>query len=134
MSLCYLDASALVKLATRETETDALRDHLLRYSGHVTSRLAAVEVPRALARRGTESMSVGSETVADTLEGLMVVEPDAAIVTTAASLAPPFLRSLDAIHLASALSIGSELDALITYDLRLANAARAAGLTVVAPA
>lgn len=43
------------------------------------------------------------------------------------------LRSLDAIHLASALSMGSELDALITYDVRLADAARAAGLTVVTP-
>lgn len=134
MSLCYLDASALVKLATREIETDALRDHLSRYSGHATSRLAAVELPRALARRGSASVSVGSDTVAATLEGLTVLELDAAIAETAASLAPPSLRSLDAIHLASALSMGSELDAVITYDLRLADVARAAGLIVVAPA
>jgi len=131
---CYLDASALVKLVTREVETDALRDHLLRYSSRATSRVAAVEVPRALARRGAESVSVGGEAVAEALDGLMVVELDEAIASAAANLEPVSLRSLDAIHLASALAIRDDLDALITYDLRLADAARAAGLTVIAPA
>lgn len=134
MSACYLDASALVKLATREVETDALRDHLPRYSSRATSRLTAVEVPRALARRGPESVAVGGDPVAETLEGVMVVELDDAIASAAAALGPPSLRSLDAIHLASALSIGDELEAFITYDRRQADAAQAAGLSVVAPA
>lgn len=58
---------------------------------------------------------------------------DEQIAAAAAALSPPALRALDAIHPASAMSIGVDLDALITYDVRLADAARAAGLTVVAP-
>lgn len=134
MSGCYLDASALVKLATREVETDVLRQHLARYSTHITSRLAAVEVPRALARKGPDSVAIGADPVAGTLEGMLLVELDEAIANAAAAMDPPSLRSLDSIHLASALSMGDELEALITYDARLADAARALGLTVVSPA
>lgn len=131
---CYLDASAIVKLATREVETDALRHHLLRYATHITSRLAAIEMPRALARRGPESVAAGGDAVAMALEGMIVVELDEAIASVAASLEPASLRSLDAIHLATALAMGTELEAFITYDIRLADAARAAELTVIAPA
>jgi len=134
VSVCYLDASALVKLATRELETDALREHLSRYSGRATSRLAAVEVPRALARRGAESVAAAGGALAETFEGLLMVELDNTITLRAAGIEPAQLRSLDAIHLASALSMGDELEAVVTYDRRLADAARAAGLTVVAPA
>lgn len=134
MTECYLDASALVKLATREIETDALREHLALYSTRATSRLATVEVPRALARKGPQSVAVGGAPVAETLEGLIVIELDQAIAFAAAALEPPSLRSLDAIHLASALCIGDDLGAFITYDIRLADAARAAGLEVIAPA
>ena len=130
---CYLDASALVKLAIREAETDALRDQLLGYATRATSRLAAVEVPRALVRRGSESVALGGDAVAAALEGIIVVELDEAIASVAASLEPASLRSLDAIHLATALAMGDELEALITYDDRLADAARAAGLAVIAP-
>ena len=134
MSSCYLDASALVKLATREPQTDALRDHLQRYASRATSRLAAVEVGRALARRGPESVAVGSGSVREALEGLVIVELTEAIVAVAATLEPASLRSLDAIHLASALALSDELEAFVTYDARLADAAREAGLSVLAPA
>lgn len=134
MSVCYLDASALVKLATHELETDALREHLSQYSSRATSRLAAVEVPRALERRGAESVAAAGGALAETFEGLLMVELDNTITLRAAGIEPAQLRSLDAIHLASALSMGDELEAVVTYDRRLADAARAAGLTVVAPA
>ena len=134
MTACYLDASAIVKLATREQETNALREHVAAYDARVTSRLATVEVPRALARRGSDSVAVGAEPLRAILRTLLLVELDEDVAKRAAELEPAMLRSLDAIHLASALVIGDELAAVVTYDARLASAARAAGLTVLAPA
>ena len=133
MRTCYLDASALVKLATPEAETDALRAELDTYDVRVTSRLATVEVARALRRRGAASAGLG-DAVAEAFTGLAVVELDEAIAGPAGRIDPPTLRSLDAIHLASALAMRSELGAVVTYDARLADAARAAGLEVIAPA
>jgi uncharacterized protein len=130
---CYLDASALVKLATPEAETDALRAKLGTYDARVTSRLATVEVARALRRRGAASAALG-DAVAEAFSGLAIVELDEAIAVSAGSIDPPTLRSLDAIHLASALALGPDLGSVVTYDLRLADAARAAGLEVIAPA
>lgn len=132
MRTCYLDASALVKLATPEAETDALRAALDTYDARVTNRLATVEVARALHRRGVESAMLTAD-VSEALSGLAITELNPAIAETAGRLGPPTLRSLDAIHLASALALEAELDVLVTYDARLADAARAAGLEVVAP-
>jgi uncharacterized protein len=123
-----------VKLATVEPESDALREHVAQYDAHLTSRIAAVEVARALARRGPESVAVGSQPLSELLRSLQLVELDETVGLRAAALEPPTLRSLDAIHLASALVIGEELTAMITYDTRLASAARAVGVTVLAPA
>lgn len=133
MTSCYLDASALVKLATHEVETDALRAHLEQYSTHATSRLATVEVPRALARKGTASVITAESAWQETIERLVVIELTDEIARAAASAEPVTLRSLDAIHLATALAVGPELDAFVTYDVRLADAAKSVGLTVVAP-
>lgn len=133
MSSCYLDASAIVKLATNEAETQALRAHLEQHQRLITSRLATVEVPRALKRRGPESEAIGGAPLRDVLEHLQLVELDEGIATSAAALAPATLRSLDAIHLASALAIGEELTEVITYDGRLAAAALSAGLEVRSP-
>jgi len=134
LTACYLDTSAIVKLAIRETETDALRVHLTQYDTRATSRLATVEVPRALARRGPDSVAAGAEPLAQVLGSLQLVELDGAVARHAAELRPAALRSLGAIHLASALALGDELGAVVTYDARLASAARAAGLRVIAPA
>jgi predicted nucleic acid-binding protein len=133
VTVCYLDASALVKLATRETESDALRRELTGYSDRLTSRLATVEVPRALARRGPETAASANDDVAQALEAVTVIEIDEELASVAAGLEPGTLRSLDAIHLASALALGEELEAFVTYDTRLGKAARAAGLNVVMP-
>ncbi len=133
MRTCYLDASALVKLATPEAETDALRAELDTYDARLTSRLATVEVARALRRRGPASARLG-DAIAEAFTGLGIIELDRAIAEPAGRIDPPSLRSLDAIHLASALALGSELGAVVTYDSRLADAARAAGLEVIAPA
>lgn len=132
MSGCYLDASALVKLATPEAETRALRRALDRYDTRLTSRLAMVEVARALVRRGVASAAL-VDAVAEAFTGLAVVELDPTVAEAAGTVAPPTLRSPDAVHLASALSIREDLTAVITYDHRLADAARAAGLEVMAP-
>jgi predicted nucleic acid-binding protein len=130
---CYLDASALVKLATPEAETDALRTALDHYDARTTNRLATVEVARALLRRGVATAALTTE-IANTLRGLAIMELDPVIAEAAGRVGSPALRSLDAIHLASALSLGQDLDVLVTYDTRLADAAEAAGLKVVAPA
>ena len=133
MRACYLDASALVKLATPEAETHALRAALDTYDARVTNRLATVEVSRALLRRGVASAALGGA-VAEVFTGLAIMELDAATAESAARIGPSTLRSLDAIHLASALAVGAELGEFVTYDARLADAARAAGLPVVTPA
>lgn len=127
----YLDASALVKLVISEVESEALRRHIAGNALLVSSRIAAVEVRRVAARQTERD---ATHQVDQLLESVAHVELDEQLATIAGAAKPETLRSLDAIHLASALSVRDELDAVISYDLRLADAARAAGLTVVAPA
>jgi len=133
LRICYLDASALVKLATREAETDALRAELGTFETRLTNRLATVEVARALLRRDVASAEL-VDAVGEVFTGLAIMELDGPIADSAGRIGPPPLRSLDAVHLASALALGAELDAVVTYDARLAGAARAAGLEVISPA
>ena len=134
MTASYLDASAIVKLATEEPESDALRGWLRERSSTITSRISTVEVARAIARQ-TESGGVrGRAAVREAFTSVSLLELDADIANRAADVGPPMVRALDAIHLATALAIGNELAEFVTYDQRLADAARAAGLEVVAPA
>lgn len=128
--ICYLDSSALVKLVVREPETDPLLAFLRMQPRQVTSRVATVEVPRAVARRGP----AGWQTAADVLASLDLVELDGALALAAAAVEPVSLRTLDAIHLATALALRDDLAAVVSYDHRLVDAARAAGLPVVSPA
>ena len=133
MTGCYLDASAIVKLATAEPESVALRDWLQQRSPVITNRISTVEVARAIARQ-TESGGVrGRAAVREAFTSVSLLELDADIANRAADVGPPMVRALDAIHLATALAIGNELAEFVTYDARLADAARAAGLEVVAP-
>ena len=127
----YADASALVKLVLREHETDALRQYLMALPDPATSRASFVEVHRAMTRAKEDPESDGMVAV---WERTVFIELDAAIAASAARIGPPTLRSLDALHLASALALADDLESFVTYDTRLADAARAAGLTVVAPA
>jgi len=112
-----------------EPGREAIVAFVAQHRTRVTSVLSAVEVQRAVARKRPDAVSA----VSGYLEDLVLVTLDRAIVSRAGGLAPAPLRSLDAIHLATALELGSELVAFVTYDLRLTEAARAMGLEVAAP-
>lgn len=129
--VAYLDASALVKLVLTEPESGSLRAYLAATSRRLSSRIAEVELSRAVGRVARPGDDAQIEAV---LAGLQFIELDHRISADASSVGPPTLRSLDAVHLASALAVRDELDAMVTYDARLADAARAAGLEVAAPA
>jgi predicted nucleic acid-binding protein len=128
-SLTYLDSSALVKLVVREPETAALRGFLQEHPFRVSSRIAEVEVVRAVNRVRSSSANAALSV----MRRIGLIEPDPDILRVAARLEPKDLRTLDAIHLASALSLGPDLDILVAYDVRLADAARAAGIAVASP-
>lgn len=129
-SALYLDSSALVKLVSVEWESAALRHSLVGRSRLVTSVLSSVEVMRAAHRAGTDRFSRARTVLARVAK----VPVGAAIVDRAGSLLPgSSLRSLDAIHLASALLI-PDLTQIVTYDNRMAAAAAELGLVVLAPA
>jgi predicted nucleic acid-binding protein len=68
------------------------------------------------------------------LDSLILVTLSTAVCERAAILEPDVLRSLDSLHVAAALEVGDELEAIVTYDRRLADGAEALGLSVVAPA
>ncbi len=129
----YLDPSAIVKLVQHEPESDALRGFLNNHHGddHVTSAIARVEVVRALQPNGAEAVGRGRELLAR----MYRVPLDADLLDRAAGLAPgSLLRSLDALHLASAALLGAELRSVVTYDQRMASAAVGLRLPVAAPA
>jgi predicted nucleic acid-binding protein len=125
----YLDASALVKLVTSEDDTDALRAFLATRPSRATSIVAIVEVRRAVLRRAPAAL----EAVSAPLAGVAVLSLDEEIAGRAGLVEPATLRTLDAIHLASAETLGADLEAFVTYDERLATAARAARLPVASP-
>jgi predicted nucleic acid-binding protein len=119
-----------VKLVLREPESDALRAYLVARPEPATSRLAFVEVQRAIGRVTDQP---DAEVLAEVWDRTVFIELALPLAESAARIGPRSLRSLDAIHLASALALADELESFITYDVRQADAARAAGLTVVAP-
>jgi predicted nucleic acid-binding protein len=126
----YLDASAAVKLVVSEPESAPLGRFLADQVSRVSNRVLAVELIRAVGRR-----SPGSLDQARSLLGVIeFVELDDDVAGVAGGLGPVGLRSLDAIHLASALALAEELAAFVTYDARQADAARALGLSVLSPA
>lgn len=129
----YLDSSALVKLVQREAESNALRRFLRRYHDdrRVTSALARVEVVHAVAEGGPDAIAHPRRQLSRVDQ--IALDPD--LLDVAATLAPGVpLRSLDAVHLASAHALGSDLRAVITYDQRMHAAGTHLGLAVDAPA
>lgn len=130
-ALVYLDASALVKLVAVEPESPALSTFLRDWESRITSRISAVEVARATRRAAIPELV---DRASRMLDGIAFVELSSEIARLAGTLDPPILRSLDAIHVASALSLGADTGPFITYDARLQGAATAAGLDVQAPA
>lgn len=131
--MIYLDTSALVKLIRIEAESDDLGDWLDERPGTrwITSALADVELHRAIRAVAPE----GLPSVPSVLARLDRFEIDPIVRATAAAYPDPALRSLDAIHLATAQIAASTapLTALVTYDSRLGDAAEALGLTIAAP-
>ncbi len=129
--LLYLDSSAIVKTIIAEAETPALLATLADWPDRVSSALARVEVPRALRRAGAPAAVF--RRAEETLRRLLLIWLDDDVLEVAAGLDPESLRTLDAIHLATALSVRSDLQAVVTYDLRFARAAVHARLLVWAP-
>jgi predicted nucleic acid-binding protein len=124
----YLDASALVKLVVREAESEALGIAVTQLAAQASSELAVVEIRRQARKFGRDAQARARAVLGNT-----ELRPiDRATLDLAAGLAPRGLRSLDAIHLATALSL-DELDVFISYDTRLNEAAAAAGLHVESP-
>ena len=139
MGALYLDASAAVKLIVHEAESDVLastiRDHAVREQARyplVASDLLRTELLAVAGRTG-----VGLEHARELLGGIYLVSVTTAICDSAGRLAGsadhPGLGSLDAIHLATALTVVGDLEAIVTYDHRFAESARGLGLAVHSP-
>jgi uncharacterized protein len=126
----YVDTSAAAKLVVKEAESTALRQWLLEGARElVSSDLTRTELLRAV-RRTAPDQAVLARRV---LEELTLITVATSTFETAAHLDPALLRTLDALHLSSALELVDELEGLVTYDDRMADAARAHGITVFAP-
>ena len=129
--ILYLDSSAIVKLVAAEPESAALLDLVKNGGPAVSSALAKVEVLRAVNK--LDPPSAVRQNAADVLSRIALIKVDDAILQEAAHLEPATLRSLDAIHLATAQSVRHHLEAFVVYDRRLAEAAIQADLRVVSP-
>jgi uncharacterized protein len=128
----YLDTSALLKLVITEPESAALSRWLADQPNlvHVSSALIRVEVPRAAWRADPAALPDSYRLIRRIVE----VELSDEVLGRAAGVRPPVLRAIDAIHLASALTLRRELTAFVAYDKRLLAAAREAGLPTASPA
>ena len=126
--LAYVDASAFVKLFLLEPESEALSVATDSWQ-LASSALLEVEAVLAVRRREPDAET----TVRAMLQGLDLIDIDADIRRAAADVANPHLRSLDAIHVATALSLGDHCGTFFAYDQRLIAAAQAHGLTVSVP-
>lgn len=126
----YFDTSALTKLVVAEVETEALRAWLETDREPVACDLARTELIRAVRRSAPERLLQARAV----LDSLTLIEVTTAIFEQASRLDPPSLCSLDAIHLAAALDLGDDLESMVTYDDRLAEAATRNGIPVTAPA
>jgi uncharacterized protein len=130
--MIYLDSAAVVKLAHAETESPALRAWLDERAdiGWVSSVLTEIESFRALVRHAPGAVA-RLPAVLDQIE-LLALDPPIRVLARTAR--PATVRSLDAIHLGTALHARAALTSFITYDKRLLDAAAAAGLPVDSPA
>lgn len=127
----YLDTSALAKLVIAEAESGALVAWLAEEDrGATVCDLARTELLRAI-RRSEPEQDLRAWLI---LERVTITPVISSTFRRACTLGPVGLRSLDAIHLAAALDLGDDLEAMVTYDERLAEAAMANGIPVLAPA
>jgi predicted nucleic acid-binding protein len=134
--ILYVDTSALLKLLVREAESEAIEIELLRWSKLATSVVTEVELPRAIARAREERPDAvidGSVILQGVLASAAIVPLGASIVAKARDVSPIHVGALDAIHVASALSLGRDLAAVATYDHRMQNALTKIQVEVLAP-
>ncbi|MGA2837625.1 MAG: type II toxin-antitoxin system VapC family toxin [Acidimicrobiales bacterium] len=129
--MIYLDSSALLKLIVDEPESAPLAEWLAERpeSAVASSELARVEVLRACRRVAPSALPTAREL----LSGLDLVPLSGSVIDMAAELEGETLRSLDALHLASALAVRTALEVFVAYDTRLQSGAAAAGLPTTAP-
>ena len=129
----YVDASALVKLILSEAESPAFRAAAATWPAWVTSVISTVEIARAVGRSPGTNPAAAVAATDDVMDRVTVVALPPGVIARACSAEPASLRAFDAIHLGTALHLADGIDAVCTYDRRLAAAATAAGLTVLAP-
>lgn len=127
--MLYLDTSALVKLVRVEAESDALRVAVEDQSV-ICCEVALTELYRAVARYADAEGRARVDLLLATIELLAL---DRSLLRRAGRMAPEQLRSLDAIHVAAAMVLGGAVIALVTYDVRMAAAARHHGFDVWSP-
>ena len=130
MSAIYLDTSAFVKFVVEEPESGALHDFLAGERGrYISSSLLRTESLRAAVRHGPDALGLAREG----LRRVDLVAIDDRILDSAGLLHPGRLRSLDAIHVATATAIGDDLNVIVTYDERMIEAASLLGLPTATP-
>lgn len=126
----YLDTSAAVKLVVEEAGSKALRTWVMKAKEPIVScDLLRTELLRATRREAPDQM----QQARSVLDSIVLLTLSTALFERAGDLEPELMRSLDALHLAAALDLGDDLDGIITYDDRLASAAVAIGILVIAP-
>jgi uncharacterized protein len=124
-----------LKLVLRETESDALEGELDRWDEWISCSIAQAEVLRTARLAASQEPDDRLIARADwVLRRVGLIDVDASLVDAASRVDPVLLRTLDAIHLAAALSLGDDFGAMFTYDRQLADAARQHGLEVLTPA
>jgi predicted nucleic acid-binding protein len=134
--ILYVDTSALLKLLVREAESEAVENELLRWNKLATSVVTEVELPRAIARAREERPDAvidGSVVLQGVLASAAIVPLSAGTIAKARYVSPVNVGALDAIHVASALSLGRDLAAVATYDHRMQDALAKLKIEVVAP-
>lgn len=135
MSVIYVDSSALVKLILKEPGSDSLRTYLAD-AGLVSSELILTEIPRAIRRAADLNPSINAESLlacaAEVIASIALRPLTRNLLAGAGALSGPSLRTLDAIHVASAVGL-APVEAFVSYDDRQSAAARLAGLRTVSP-
>jgi uncharacterized protein len=126
----YLDTSAFLKLIVTERESAALKRFLQRWPDRTSATLLRTEAVRALRRAGYDSQIAAARRL---LAAMRLIRLDESLLDRASELDPREMRSLDALHLAAAVTLGSDLGVLVTYDERLAGSARQRGIKTESP-
>jgi len=129
VQVAYVDTSAFVKLAVEEPESTGLRSFLGTWAVRASSALLRTESIRATRRHGADAVAAARRE----LRSVTLVALTDELLDAAALLDPVSIRSLDAIHLATARSLGADVGVVVTYDDRMADAARGLGLEVASP-